>query len=73
MKGLRQKLNRIIEQNGRIDFDTMAKVSMKMGHKPDTGRRQLEEDISPDVKKIKNNKNHIVAWVYAPEEQKSLI
>jgi hypothetical protein len=73
MKGLRQKLNRIVKQNGRISFDTMAKVSMRMGHKPDTGRRQLEPDLSPDVKKIKNNKNHLVAWVHAPDEQESLI
>lgn len=61
-KGLKDKLNTLIEQEGYLTLQQVYQVTESMGHKQRTAERVLNPSLSPNVITIKNDKGHIVAY-----------
>ena len=61
---IREELNQIIKERGRISFDEVEAWCKFKGHKTDTARRKLEPDQSPNVEAIYSPKGAVVGWKY---------
>jgi len=61
-KTLKNILELTLKRRKIFHYNELVSFAYTNGCKEDTIRRQLEPDRSPDMIKIYNDKNHIVAW-----------
>lgn len=64
MKGLKEKLNQLIKEQGTVSLDQVYAFAKGLGHKEKTAERELNPSRSPNILTLKNEKHQIYGYKY---------